>query len=29
LQNPYIPKAETPQSYKMKNGPETDLVVDL
>lgn len=28
LQNPYVPKAETPSSYKMKNGPETDLVVD-
>jgi hypothetical protein len=28
LQNPYIPKAVTPQSYKMKNGSETDLVVD-
>lgn len=28
LQNPYVPKAVTPQSYKMKNGPETDLVVD-
>jgi hypothetical protein len=28
LQNPYVPKAVTPQSYKMKNGPDTDLVVD-
>lgn len=28
LQNPYIPQAVTPQSYKMKNGSETDLVVD-
>ena len=28
LQNPYVPKAVTPQSYKMKNGPETDLIVD-
>lgn len=28
LQNPYQPKAETPKSYKMKNGSETDLVVD-
>lgn len=28
LQNPYVPAGVTPQSYKMKNGPETDLVVD-
>jgi hypothetical protein len=28
LTNPNVPKAETPKSYKMKNGPETDLVVD-
>lgn len=28
LQNPYVPKGETAKSYKMKNGPGTDLVVD-
>lgn len=28
LQNRYVPQAVTPQSYKMKNGSETDLVVD-
>lgn len=28
LKNPYLPQAVTPQSYKMNNGPETDLVVD-
>lgn len=29
LQNPYVPKnAVTPQSYKMNNGKEDDLVVD-
>lgn len=28
LQNPYVPKGVTPQDYKMKNGPDTDLIVD-
>lgn len=28
LQNPHTPKAETPQTYKMNNGKEQDLVVD-
>ncbi len=28
LTNPYVPKAETPKSYQMKNGSETDLVVN-
>lgn len=28
LQNPVHPKAETPQSYKMNGGKESDLVVD-
>lgn len=29
LQNPNVPKAETPQSYKMNHGKEKDLVVDM
>lgn len=28
LNNPYVPQSVTPQSYKMKNGGGTDLVVD-
>jgi hypothetical protein len=28
LRNPYIPKPENWNTYKMKNGPETDLVQD-
>jgi hypothetical protein len=28
LKNPYVPKAETPETYKMNHGKETDLVVD-